>query len=118
MKQQINGIHRMQQLAGIITESQLNEIDDNQLIENIENLTEKEIHAVTMHVGGEDDKALEGLLSIIKKVNPQADLEKKKMSLERAWNETSEDIRKTAMKGWSAASSVRKYFLDNLQIFR
>ena len=112
----------MQKLAGLITENQLkqlNEVNDEELKKNIKALTDSDIHTVSSFAGWKNDEALEGLLNLIKKINPEADLEKKKMSLERAWeNETSEEIKNAAMKGFSAASSVRDYFLDNLQIFR
>jgi hypothetical protein len=113
---------KMQKLAGIITEGQfkqLNEVDDNNIKKNIESLTDADIHTVSSYVGWKNNEALEGLLTLIKKVNPEADLTKKKMSLERAWeNETSEDIKNATQKSFSAARGVKDYFLDNLQIFK
>jgi len=113
---------KMQKLAGLITENQfkqLNEVDDNSIKKNIESLTDAEVHTVSSYVGWKNDEALEGLLTLIKKVNPEADLTKKKMSLESAWeNETSEDIKNATQKSFSAADGVKAYFLDNLQIFK
>jgi hypothetical protein len=113
---------KMQKLAGLITENQfkqLNEVDEDNIKKNIESLADTDIHTVSSYVGWKNDEALEGLLALIKKVNPEADLAKKKMSLERSWeNETSEDIKNAAQKGFSAARGVKNYFLDNLQIFK
>ena len=101
------------------TSNELPKSNQKTLEEKIKDLTDKEIHTVTMNVGLKNKEALEAMLNLIKKVNPEVDIEKKKMSLERSWeNETSEEIKQKAMLGISAASSIRNWFLDNLQIFK
>jgi galactitol-specific phosphotransferase system IIB component len=69
---QINEIKRMQQLAGIINENQLFEIDDQNIKQNINKLEDEDILIVTKNLpteytDGNKEKVITGLLNIIQK---------------------------------------------------
>ena len=86
MKELINEAKRMQQLAGIITEN----TSDEELEKNINDLTAKDIQwskdpenglNISYNFDDVDEELLiTQLLNLIKKINPNADLEKKKIS--------------------------------------
>ena len=124
MKKQLNEeFKRMQELAGLITENEI-DIDDKTLIQNISKLTEEDdIFPITRNLpsgfsDGDEEKVMTGLLNIISKVNPGADMEKKKISLQRAFIETMEELKKACQRSWSVARGVKDYFEDNLNMFR
>ena len=98
-------------------------IDDKTLIQNIDKLTEDDIFVITRNLptefsDGDEEEVMTGLLDIISKVNPGADIEKKKMSLQRALPETMERLKKASWSSFSVARGVKDYFEDNLDMFR
>jgi hypothetical protein len=132
MKKQIisKEFERMQKLAGIITESQLNEVGDEDLKKNIDNLKDSDIHwskdeenglSISYNWDDVDEKLLlTQILNLIKKVNPNADLEKKKQSLSGSniLAQLSDKLYAASQKSFSSARGLKDYFEDNLEIFR
>ena len=130
MKKQIlsEEFRRMQELAGIITESQLNEVGDEDLEKNIDNLKDSDIGwsqdeknglSISYNWDDVDEKLLlTQILNLIKKVNPNADLEKKKLSFSRDFAQFNDKLYSASQKSFSAAQGLKDYFEDNLEIFR
>ena len=118
----------MQKLAGIITESQLNEVGDEDLEKNIDNLKDSDIGwskdeenglSISYNWDDVDEKLLlTQILNLIKKVNPNADLEKKKLSFSRDFAQFNDKLYSASQKSFSAARGLKDYFEDNLEIFR
>jgi hypothetical protein len=104
---------------GMETES----LTDKELIDRINNLEESCLNKITYNVGYnwddvDKDKLMEGILSVIKKVNPYADLDKKRMSLNRALSETNNRLYRAVWSSFSAYSGLTDYFKDNLYMFK
>ena len=130
MKKQLNEeFKRMQQLAGIITENISTEnISDDELKERINNLTPKDIHwskdpenglDIAYDFDDVDEKLLiTQLLNLIKKVNPNTDLEKKKLSFSRDFAQFNDKLYSASQKSFSAENGLKDYFKDNLYIFK
>jgi len=128
MKQLNEQFRRMQYLAGIITESQLNEASDEELKKNIENLKDNDLHwskdeenGLSLAYAGSDfdeELLLKQILNLIKKVNPNADLEKKKLSFSRDFAQFHDDLYTASIRSFSVARGLKDYFTDNLQIFK
>lgn len=123
MKRQLNEVKRMQQLAGLLNEYQLNEIDDKALMQGIKNLTDDDLKPISLNVrfnfeDVEEEKLLDGIVRVIQKVNPDADIEKKKMSLTRDLAGTNEKLNSATQKSFSAFQGLKDYFEDNLEIFK
>ena len=123
MKELINEAKRMQQLAGIITEN----TSDEELVKNINDLTVKDVGwskdpenglNVSYNFDDVDEQLLiTQLLNLIKKINPNADLEKKKLSFSRDFAQFNNKLYSAAQKSFSAESGLKKFFKDNLEIF-
>jgi hypothetical protein len=125
MKKQLNKeFKRMQQLAGIITEN----TSDNELEKNINNLTAKDLHwskdpenglNISYNFDDVDEELLiTQLLNLIKKINPNADLEKKKLSFSRDFAQFNDELYSASQKSFSAEDGLKNYFKDNLSIFK
>lgn len=98
-------------------------IDDKTLLDNIDDLLDYDIHPITsdlpsQYSDGNPDKVLIGLLNVIKKVNPNANIENKKISLKRAFDETMQDLNKAAWAEHTVTMGVKEYFRNNLQMFK
>jgi len=97
---------------------------DDILIDNINDLEDEDIYSWSRliphepYYKGDEEKVMNGLLDVIKKVNPNADFEKKKMSLSRAFDETCENLRNASQKSFSAARGIKDFFEENLSMFR
>ena len=117
---------RMQKLAGLINEN----IDDKELINKIENLEDKDLNYSKTPDNGlsignwddvDEDLLLTQILNLIKKVNPNADLEKKKQSLmgSNTLANFNNKLVSAAWKSFSAARGLKDYFIeDNLEMFK
>ena len=124
MKELINEAKRMQQLAGIITEN----TSDEELVKNINDLTVKDVGwskdpenglNVSYNFDDVDEQLLiTQLLNLIKKINPNADLEKKKLSFSRDLAEFNSTLERATKKSFSAEAGLKDYFKDNLSIFK
>jgi hypothetical protein len=124
MKELINEAKRMQQLAGIITEN----ISDEELKKNINDLTVKDLGwskdpenglNISYNFDDVDEELLiTQLLNLIKKINPNADLEKKKLSFSRDLAEFNDKLHSASNKSFSVESGLKDYFKDNLSIFK
>ena len=125
MKKQLNEeFKRMQQLAGIITEN----ISDSELEKNINNLTPKDIHWSKDPENGlniaynfddvDEELLITQLLNLIKKVNPNTDLEKKKLSFSRDFAQFNDKLYSASQRSFSVEDGLKDYFKDNLSIFK
>jgi hypothetical protein len=124
MKQFINEAKRMQQLAGIITEN----ISDDELEKNINNLTFKDLqwsedpeNGLNISYNFDDvneELLITQLLNLIKKINPNVDLEKKKLSFSRDFAQFNDKLYSASQKSFSAEAGLKDYFKDNLSIFK
>ena len=124
MKEFINEAKRMQQLAGIITEN----ISDDELEKNINNLTSKDVQwskdpenglNISYNFDDVDEELLiTQLLNLIKKINPNADLEKKKLSFSRDFAQFNDKLYSASQKSFSPEAGLKDYFKDNLSIFK
>jgi len=124
MKELINEAKRMQQLAGIITEN----ISDDELEKNINNLTSKDLQwskdpenglNISYNFDDVDEELLiTQLLNLIKKINPNADLEKKKLSFSRDFAQFNDKLYSASQKSFSSEAGLKDYFKDNLSIFK
>ena len=124
MKELINEAKRMQQLAGIITEN----TSDEELEKNINDLTAKDIQwskdpenglNISYNFDDVDEELLiTQLLNLIKKINPNADLEKKKISFKRDLAQFNDTLQTASNKSFSAEAGLKDYFKDNLSIFK
>ena len=99
------------------------EVDDKTLLDNIDDLLDYDIHPITsilpsQYSDGDPEKVLTGLLNIIKKVNPNANIENKKISLQRAFDETMQELSKASWAKHTVTMGVKEYFRNNLQMFR
>ena len=125
MKKQLNEeFKRMQQLAGIITEN----TSDNELEKNINNLTAKDLHwskdpknglNISYNFDDVDEELLiTQLLNLIKKINPNIDLEKKKLSFSRDFAQFNDKLYSASQRSFSVEDGLKDYFKDNLSIFK
>jgi hypothetical protein len=125
MKKQLNEeFKRMQQLAGIITEN----TSDNELEKNINNLTAKDLHwskdpenglNISYNFDDVDEELLiTQLLNLIKKINPNVDLEKKKLSFSRDFAQFNDKLYSASQRSFSVENGLKNYFKDNLSIFK
>jgi hypothetical protein len=125
MKKQLNEeFKRMQQLAGIITEN----TSDNELEKNINNLTAKDLHwskdpenglNISYNFDDVDEELLiTQLLNLIKKINPNVDLEKKKLSFSRDFAQFNDKLYSASQRSFSVEDGLKNYFKDNLSIFK
>jgi hypothetical protein len=115
---------RMQKLAGIINENIL----DDELKKNINNLTSKDLHwskdpenglNISYDFDDVDEELLKTqLLNLIKKINPSADLEKKKLSFSRDFAQLNDKLHSASQKSFSAEKGLKDYFEDNLEMFK
>ena len=71
---------------------------------------------------GSDEKVVDAVLNVIYKVNPNVDLERKRMSLNRALVELIENLESYLSRDKSrcidAIRCVKDYLIDNLQMFK
>jgi len=110
-------------IKSIINEEMGNEpLTDEELIYRINNLEERDLNKITYNVrydwnDVDEDKLMEGILHIISIVNPDADLEKKRMSLNRGLSELNDRLFRATQKTFSAYRGVMNYFEDNLYMF-
>ena len=126
MKQPLNEeFKRMQKLAGL---NENEDISDDKLKTNINNLTSKDLGWSTDKENGlgisynwddvDEDLLLTQILNLIKKVNPNADLEKKKLSFSRDFAQFNDKLHSATQKSFSAEAGLKDYFKDNLNIFK
>ena len=124
MKEQLSEqFIRMQKLAGIITEN----TSDDELEKNIDNLTSKDLgwskdpeNGLNIYYDFDDvdeELLITQLLNLIKKINPNADLEKKKLSFSRDFAQFNDKLYSASQKSFSVESGLKNYFKDNLYIF-
>jgi hypothetical protein len=109
---------------GIITEN----ISDDELTKKIDNLTSKDLHWSEDPENGlnfyfnfddvDEELLLTQLLNLIKKINPNADLEKKKLSFNKDFSQFNDKLNSASQKSFSAESGLKNYFKDNLYIFK
>lgn len=91
-----------------------------QSIRNLDSNDTKKVSMVTTYDWDDvdEDKLLDGLLQIIQKVNPQADLEKKKISLKRDLPTLNDKLFAATQKSFSAEQGLKDYFKDNIEMFK
>jgi hypothetical protein len=96
------------------------EVDDKTLIDNINKLLDHDLDPISPSEYRESGpkKVFAELLKIIKRVNPNANIENKKLSLQLEFNQTMETIYKAALREYSVFSGIREYFRNNLQMFK
>jgi len=102
--------------------------EDNELINKINNLEDDYITSITYSIPseysdyGSDEKVVDAVLNVIYKVNPNVDLERKRMSLNRALVELIENLESYLSRDKSrcidAIRCVKDYLIDNLQMFK
>ena len=113
----------LNELRSIVRQIIKENLDDTTLKNNLENLPDKDFYSISMNVwydwdDVDEEELLNGILEFIKKVNPDADLDKKKMSLMRALSETNEMLYSAMQKEFSVAYGLKKFFLNNLNILK
>jgi hypothetical protein len=101
--------------------------NESQIKQNINKLSEKDLGWSTQpNIGlsiqfdwdNVDENLLQTqLLNLIKKVNPNVDLEKKKMSLSRGLYELNDRLYSASQKSFSVERGLKDFFEQNLQIF-
>jgi hypothetical protein len=110
-------------IKSIIKEEMGNEpLTDEELIDRINNLEDRDLNKITYNVrydwnDVDEDKLMEGILHIISIVNPNADLEKNRMSLNRGLSELNDRLFRATQKTFSAYRGLKNYFEDNLYMF-
>jgi len=98
--------------------------EDNELINKINNLENNYITSITYSIPseysdyGSYEKVVDALLNVIYEVNPNVDLERKRMSLERALVELIDNLENAQRRGITAFRGVKDFLIDNLQMFK
>ena len=102
--------------------------EDNELINKINNLEDDYITSITYSIPseysdyGSDEKVVDAVLNVIYKVNPNVDLERKRMSLNRALVEFIENLESYLSRDKSrcidAIRCAKDFLIDNLQMFK
>jgi hypothetical protein len=121
-------------IARILKEEILKEeeVDDKTLIDNIKNLSDEDLNGITSIVTfdepSEDAKKLidNAFIEVVKKVNPKANPEVAKTNLLNTnlskYSYGEKDFYKTlyaaTQKSFSAHQGLKKFFIDDLQIFK
>ncbi len=93
---------------------------DEILIDNIEELSDNDLEPISPseYRDSGEEKVLIELLNIIKKVNPNVNIEHKKLSLKRDFGENMEKLYKSALREYSVFTGIKEYFKDNLAMFK
>jgi hypothetical protein len=96
--------------------------DDETLIDNIENLTNKDLEDISMNVRGDfedvdKETLIAGILNVFGKINPSS-VEKQKNNVRDDLFTFNNKLVEVTWKGYSAIQSLKDYFKDNLQIFK
>jgi hypothetical protein len=102
--------------------------EDNELINKINNLEDDYITSITYSIPseysdyGSDEKFVDAVLNVIYKVSPNVDLERKRMSLNRALVEFIENLESYLSRDKSrcidAIRCAKDFLIDNLQMFK
>jgi hypothetical protein len=102
--------------------------EDNELINKINNLEDDYITSITYSIpseysdNGSDEKFVDAVLNVIYKVSPNVDLERKRMSLNRALVEFIENLESYLSRDKSrcidAIRCAKDFLIDNLQMFK
>ena len=104
--------------------------EDNELINKINNLEDDYITSITYSIPseysdyGSDEKLVDAVLNVIYKVNPNVDLERKRMSLNRALvrdyliDNLESYLSRDKSRCIDAIRCVKDYLIDNLQMFK
>jgi len=99
---------------------------DLQLKQNINNLSDNDLHwstnpnmGLAIQYDDVDEELLKTqLLNLIKKVNPNVDIERKREGISFRFYELSDNLYSATQKSFSVARGLKNFFEDNLQLFK
>jgi hypothetical protein len=96
--------------------------EDNELINKINNLSDKDLEDISMNVRYDfedvnNEKLISGILNVFGKINPRS-VKKQRYNVEEDLFVFNYNLQRATQKSFSAARGLKDYFIDNLQMFR
>jgi hypothetical protein len=118
-------LNELRTLVKQIVKEEINNVD-LQLKKNIDNLSDNDLQwstnpniGLAIQYDDVNEELLKTqLLNLIKKVNPNVDVERKREGISFRFNELSDNLYSATQKSFSAVRGLKDFFEDNLQLFK
>ena len=118
-------LNELRTLVKQIVKEEINNVD-LQLKKNIDNLSDNDLQwstnpniGLAIQYDDVNEELLKTqLLNLIKKVNPNVDVERKREGISFRFNELSDNLYSATQKSFSVARGLKNFFEDNLQLFK
>jgi hypothetical protein len=118
-------LNELRTLVKQIIKEEINNVD-LQLKKNIDNLSDNDLQwstnpniGLAIQYDDVNEELLKTqLLNLIKKVNPNVDVERKREGISFRFNELSDNLYSATQKSFSDVRGLKDFFEDNLQLFK